>query len=69
MQSTAKCCKLVKRPIENSILCHCSCEVKIFLNKPETWRGAGVNQAAGRILPVGHKLVIAALDNQLTDGG
>jgi hypothetical protein len=35
----------------NSILCHYSCEVKIFENKPDL-AGAGVNQAAGRI---GHR--------------
>jgi hypothetical protein len=40
IQSIAKCCKLVKRPIKNWILCHYSCEVKIFENKPETWRGS-----------------------------
>jgi hypothetical protein len=30
--------------------------------------GSGVNQAAGRILPAGHQLVIAGLDNRLTNG-
>jgi hypothetical protein len=44
IQSFAKCCKLVKRPIKNLILCHYSCEVKIFENKHETWWG-----------PVGHR--------------
>jgi hypothetical protein len=42
--------------MKNSILCHYSCEVKIFENKPETWQGAGVRQ-----------LVIAGLDNGLRD--
>jgi hypothetical protein len=37
------------------------CEVKIFENKPETWRGAGVNQASGRIRPVGRQLAISCL--------
>jgi hypothetical protein len=36
---SAKCCKLVKRPIKVLILSHYSCEVQIFENKPETWRG------------------------------
>jgi hypothetical protein len=30
VRTFAKCCELVKRPIKNSILCHYSCEVKIF---------------------------------------
>jgi hypothetical protein len=35
--------------LQNAVtqFCHYSCEVKIFENKPETWRGVGVNQAAG----------------------
>jgi hypothetical protein len=45
------------------MLCHYSYEVKIFENNPETWRGAGVNQAAGRMWPEGRQLAIAELDN------
>jgi hypothetical protein len=47
----------VKRPIKNSILCHYSCEVKIFENRPETWWGPDLDPARGP--PVG----IAGLDN------
>jgi hypothetical protein len=57
-----KCCKRVKRPIKNSILCHYNCEVKIFENKTETWRGLLVNQAASRIRPAGHQLGIVVID-------
>jgi hypothetical protein len=53
----------MKCPSKNWILCHYSCEVKIFEDKPETWRGAGVNQAAGQIRPAGRQLAIAGLDN------
>jgi hypothetical protein len=52
----------VKRPIKNSILCHYSCEVKIFKNKPETSRGP--DPARGS--PAGRQLVIAGLKQEMS---
>jgi hypothetical protein len=54
----SKCCKLMKHPTKNSIICHCSCELKNFENKPETWRGRskssrGSDPASGP--PVHHR--------------
>jgi hypothetical protein len=58
------CCKLVKRPIKNSVLCHYSWGIKIFENTPGIWRGwGGVNQTVGRIRPAGRQLAIVSLEN------